>query len=828
MSGGHTPLDGIICQDSMSSQELEGSSNEDGDSNNIGEIPHPSSPLPRSSSSLTVENLRLFEEVTERSAAGSPIVLRSVQDSVRTASPLGPVKTGRASPVRADSRPSSQARVNTPPRISAESLRTGSSKPLPPIGGEKANNDGDVDQDAKSSSTSTDGKTISTNGDRPETNSRLSQPRILSYRRERTSLNDDTDRTIQTAESVTRSERSVSFKDESDTSQTKSPEKATRSSVKSPAITEVVKRKNPDGTERIGVSIATETEWSWLESVALAGKGEVELQEADQTKTPPSSGFPRKRRHRKGSQSTVGYHSEGSDVENGGSKSRADSFFEEDQNEDSQSESEYSDDDVAPLPTDTLIPSIGPPRIIQYQRESDKAAAYPESPSNRTNTSAGPGMQRIPRFDSFGGSRVSYSSEMDEEDLNGVCEFCQQELKSFPTPEMAQTMTPDEIYCCEDYQQLVEFTLTHSPEDKYPVDELIDIQPHAPYGSKQARRAAKERAAARMRDREMARQRAAGANQANFYASHRLEILDGVARQMKTINYQLSSQKCLDEGWTVRPPTPKDDDGGPPVVFQPEPVIPPPIMSQARQGIRDPKTVQKFYDNGKLFMLMFPDGTGNVFYPSGNIAILITSVEKGQYAYLVYEDIQNNAPLLAMFEPNGCSTCYHSNGNIRMSLDQYGGVFTDSKGAVKKKWSWKDQVTHVHAPPFQPICFAINKVFSVRCMAQDQVYLAFNCSLQSIRFNVGVKLKLVAPQLIPEEPIDDHALYMSEVKAYVELILDKMHNIQKFSKSPKLENLRPSLRLQHDIVRNEQLKNRRGRKYVTTSGGKDAPVVTVN
>ena len=75
-----------------------------------------------------------------------------------------------------------------------------------------------------------------------------------------------------------------------------------------------------------------------------------------------------------------------------------------------------------------------------------------------------------------------------------------------------------QIYCCTDYQQLVEFTLTHGPEATYPVDELIDIQPHAPYGSKQARRAAKERAAQRMRDREIARQRAAGANQANFYA----------------------------------------------------------------------------------------------------------------------------------------------------------------------------------------------------------------------------------------------------------------------------------------------------------------------
>ena len=44
----------------------------------------------------------------------------------------------------------------------------------------------------------------------------IGQPTILSYRRERT-LNDDSERSLRTAESVTRSERSVSFKDESDT-----------------------------------------------------------------------------------------------------------------------------------------------------------------------------------------------------------------------------------------------------------------------------------------------------------------------------------------------------------------------------------------------------------------------------------------------------------------------------------------------------------------------------------------------------------------------------------------------------------------------------------
>ena len=42
--------------------------------------------------------------------------------------------------------------------------------------------------------------------------------------------------------------------------------------IPSPANREVIKVKNPDGSEKVSVSIATETEWSWLESVRLVGK----------------------------------------------------------------------------------------------------------------------------------------------------------------------------------------------------------------------------------------------------------------------------------------------------------------------------------------------------------------------------------------------------------------------------------------------------------------------------------------------------------------------------------------------------------------------------
>ena len=40
----------------------------------------------------------------------------------------------------------------------------------------------------------------------------------------------------------------------------------------------------------------------------------------------------------------------------------------------------------------------------------------------------------------------------------------------------------------------------------------------------------------------------------------------------------------------------------------------------------DVGVIVKYYPDGSLFVIMFNDGTGTVFYPSGRIAITISSV----------------------------------------------------------------------------------------------------------------------------------------------------------------------------------------------------------
>ena len=80
--------------------------------------------------------------------------------------------------------------------------------------------------------------------------------------------------------------------------------------------------------------------------------------------------------------------------------------------------------------------------------------------------------------------------------FQGACEFCGKDIKTFPSVNEQKSVPPAELYCCDDYRNFVDYVVkTPLLEEKD--KKMIDIKPHAPFGSKQARRAAKERAAQR-------------------------------------------------------------------------------------------------------------------------------------------------------------------------------------------------------------------------------------------------------------------------------------------------------------------------------------------
>lgn len=449
----------------------------------------------------------------------------------------------------------------------------------------------------------------------------------------------------------------------------------------------------------------------------------------------------------------------------------------------------------------TFMPSIGPPQILQYNRESEKKEIEVSEPSER--------------------AQDEDEAETDEQGrihgmFGGTCEFCGHAVQPWPTLEQQQTVPPDQLYCCNEYREFVEYTTEQAQAmetQHLNATKKISISSHPHYGSsKEDRKVAKERALQRMREKEMQRkqQEASGfQQQSNFYS---------FAQKMKTINYQLSSQKCLEEGWTVRPPSPLTADEGDDA-FIPEPLNIDLIRS-GRLGL-----VEKFYESGQKFLTMFPDGTGNIFYPSGSLAIAISSVQIGQFNYVVHAEMEKSS-VLAVFEPNGYASCYHPNGVVRLCMDQLGGIELDDSGAKRRKWLWKDQVTHVHAPPFQPIHFSLNQYIGVRILSQERMVLDFSCGDRGKRFNVGSRLKLNHVEKIPPKEIDENHLYLEEQKIRVEKMLDKVATLLKFPKSPKIDKILPPLHVTSKALKTERLRQERANQIASQEAKKtkQAPI----
>ncbi|XP_053404796.1 glutamate-rich protein 6-like isoform X13 [Mercenaria mercenaria] len=618
-------------------------------------------------------------------------------------------------------------------------------------------------------------------------------------------------------------------------------EKATRSVsfTNGPPVTS--KRRTYDGREIMFVTLNTQTDWDWVEEVETTGTAKTIAETGsiggkEKTELSPRSDLTEK----SSKESTA--------------SSKPDASEDKATSDVSQYPMPYNDEYGIPildLSSDTddlfshqLVPEVqelpkipktrgGSRNLSKYQRESEKQDIDVEDPEARLDTD---------------------ETGMPHGIFSGNCEFCNQPIKPFPTMDQQLKLAPELLYCCSDYREFVEYVLhksTEMEEELKKKNKLIDIKPHEHVGSKQERNAAKEKAVQRMRERELQRrQQEASGLQQNFFACGSskaafMKIPGGlgsltmkdmyVARQMKTINYQLSSQKCLEEGWTLRAPSPLMDEDGDDV-FIPEPLHPDmiadgkpskkrtsrlwqsprmdsehhftfrPVTSES--SLRERPLIEKFYESGKKFLTMFPDGTGNIFYPSGNLAILVSSVKLGQYYYTIHPDSKKSV-VAAAFEPNGFGYCYFPNGDIRLYIDQYGGLELDNYGARRRKWSWKDQVTHVHAPPFQPICIGINRHIGIRVMSQENIALTFSASKRSCRFNMGSKLKLVAPENAPLKEVEEEYIFLEEKKNHVDALLNKVANLLKFPNNPKLDKMLPPLHITSKQTKTEKMKKDR-------------------
>ncbi|CAL8315560.1 unnamed protein product [Gadus morhua 'NCC'] len=147
---------------------------------------------------------------------------------------------------------------------------------------------------------------------------------------------------------------------------------------------------------------------------------------------------------------------------------------------------------------------------------------------------------------------------------------------------------------------------------------------------------------------------------------------------------------------------------------------------------------QRNYSSGMKCLTVFPDGSLQVLYPSGCVALVVVVTEANGRVCIVYDDSDvPEQPIRAMFQSDGRATCYSSNGSIWLSLGQSGGQRLDQSGARVQRWNWGS--LGLGSPtPLRPLFLSLNKNIGVRVLGRDQVFVSFLCCGQQARFSVGI------------------------------------------------------------------------------------------
>ncbi|XP_027960425.1 glutamate-rich protein 6B [Eumetopias jubatus] len=193
------------------------------------------------------------------------------------------------------------------------------------------------------------------------------------------------------------------------------------------------------------------------------------------------------------------------------------------------------------------------------------------------------------------------------------------------------------------------------------------------------------------------------------------------------------------------------------------------------------------YPSEMVFQILFPDGSGQIHYPSGNLAMLILSTKQREFTYIILEDSEEGC-VQALINNSGHATFYDGNREIWLSLSQNLGYYFP-KGKHQKTWNWWDLSLHVHAPPFQSISLKINRYIKVQIRSQDKIAFCFSHQKKHICLNLGTKYKFITREVLSE--MKQKAILEVEFGSTarkMQVLLGKMSRILNFLTIPDLEN----------------------------------------
>ncbi|XP_068810123.1 glutamate-rich protein 6 isoform X3 [Struthio camelus] len=394
------------------------------------------------------------------------------------------------------------------------------------------------------------------------------------------------------------------------------------------------------------------------------------------------------------------------------------------------------------------LPSVGPPTLLAYRPES-----------SRENIQIKLGEDCVPR-----------------------CEYCGNLLKLFPSFEDVCPPTQDykSKFCCERNQELYEFILNERKNLEAAWSSPIAIGPHESRGNESERLLAKERAYQRQQERQMAKQLA-------FLATEQTTLPD-YSSELDTISYLLSREPPSPSSRTLMPgekaAKPKEERIYYSITCCDFTVVSGKLVKN--------EFLEKYYKHGGKFLTILPDRTAQLFYPSGNLAIIVVRETK-QFVCIVQEDKPNNAGIQAVFQSNGRSTCYHPNGTVWININIQGGQYLDQAGSRVRTWTWPNTVTSSgpHAP-LRPVFISLNRHVGVRILGQDKIAVSFLAMGQQAKFNVGTKVQVSAvDQLPPPSQLSEDHLLLLAFRIRIWRLFNKLHGCLTFPSNEQWDKIKP-------------------------------------
>ncbi|XP_074860620.1 glutamate-rich protein 6 [Carettochelys insculpta] len=369
-----------------------------------------------------------------------------------------------------------------------------------------------------------------------------------------------------------------------------------------------------------------------------------------------------------------------------------------------------------------------------------------------------------------------------EEESTAACEYCGSLLRGFPSYEELDPASKDyeTYFCCEQNRDLYEYVVTEKKNYENARKESISIDPHAAHGSEVDRQKAREKAYQRQQERQIAKQIA-------FMAAEQATFVD-YSKQLKTISYQLSREPPSHGGWTLMP------FGAAERVEEEEinHTITCCDFTIAGGKLVKRQFLEKYYKHGGKFLTIFPDGTAQLFYPSGHLAVIIVQKRRG-YICIVQEDKPNNAAIQAVFESSGKGTCYHPNGTVWININIQGGHYSDQVGNRVRVWTWPSSL--INSTPrvsFKPIFISLNQHVGVRIVGQDKMAVSFLAMGQQAKFNVGTKVQVQQlDHLPPPKHVCEEELLLFACKIRIQRLFDRLRGCLNFSSTAHWDKIKP-------------------------------------